>query len=125
MLHLKNIIYINRNSYRSIYLQICDQLITLIKSGKLLPSTRLPGTRKLSEDLTLHRKTVIAAYAELEIQGWIETIPSKGTFVSKTLPIVKPEDLKFEDITNKNILHTNFTFNRNQNLSNFCGISEY
>ena len=71
MLHLKNIIYINRNSYRSIYLQICDQLITLIKSGKLLPSTRLPGTRKLSEDLTLHRKTVIAAYAELEIQGWI------------------------------------------------------
>ena len=119
MLHLKNIIYINRNSYRSIYLQICDQLITLIKSGKLLPSTRLPGTRKLSEDLTLHRKTVIAAYAELEIQGWIETIPSKGTFVSKTLPIVKLEDLKFEDITKKNILHTNFNFNTNQNLSNY------
>ncbi len=87
----KNII-LDRDSNRNLYLQICDQIIGFIKSGKLPPSTRLPGTRKLAEDLNIHRKTVIAAYDELIAQGWIKTVPAKGTFVSNTLPIIKTQN---------------------------------
>lgn len=44
----------------------------------------MPGSRTLSELLQLHRKTVIAAYEEMDSQGWIETRPNKGTYVIYT-----------------------------------------
>ncbi|AXT49868.1 PLP-dependent aminotransferase family protein [Aquimarina sp. BL5] len=90
----KSNIDLDRNSNRHLYLQLCDQMIGFIKSGKLAPSSKLPGSRKLSEDLSIHRKTVIAAYDELMSQGWIESIPARGTFVSQDLPIVNPKKLK-------------------------------
>ena len=92
MFPFKNNIILNRDRNRNLYLQVCDQIIGFIKSGKLPPSTKLPGTRKLAEDLLIHRKTVIAAYEELMAQGWIETLPARGTFVSSTLPIVKTKN---------------------------------
>ncbi|MDY8135699.1 PLP-dependent aminotransferase family protein [Aquimarina sp. 2201CG5-10] len=89
----KNNIILDRNINRSLYLQLCDQIIGFIKSGKLTPSSKLPGSRKLAEDFNIHRKTVIAAYEELIAQGWIETIPAKGTFVTASLPIIHPKKL--------------------------------
>ncbi|WP_103068418.1 MocR-like pyridoxine biosynthesis transcription factor PdxR [Aquimarina sediminis] len=91
MFPFKNNINLIRDSNRNLYLQLCDQVIGYIKSGKLPPSTKLPGSRKLAEDLCIHRKTVIAAYEELISQGWIETIPARGTFVTGSLPIINPE----------------------------------
>ncbi|WP_025740340.1 MocR-like pyridoxine biosynthesis transcription factor PdxR [Aquimarina pacifica] len=92
MFPFKNNIILTRTANRTLYLQLSDQLIRYIKSGKLPPATKLPGSRKLAEDLMIHRKTVIAAYDELISQGWIETIPAKGTFVTSTLPIINPKD---------------------------------
>ncbi|SEK55189.1 GntR family transcriptional regulator / MocR family aminotransferase [Aquimarina amphilecti] len=89
----KSNIIIDRASSRHIYLQLCDQIIGFIKSGKLAPSTKLPGSRKLSEDLNIHRKTVVAAYDELMSQDWIQSIPAKGTFVNKNLPIINPKKI--------------------------------
>ncbi|MBP2832651.1 PLP-dependent aminotransferase family protein [Aquimarina sp. U1-2] len=91
MFPFKSNIVLDRTSNRNLYLQLCDQIIGFIKSGKLLPSTKLPGSRRLSEDLKIHRKTVIAAYDELLSQGWIETLPARGTFVNSILPIIKPQ----------------------------------
>ncbi|MBW1298718.1 PLP-dependent aminotransferase family protein [Aquimarina litoralis] len=111
----KSNIILDRNSNRHLYLQLCDQMIGFIKSGKLAPSTKLPGSRKLSEDLEIHRKTVVAAYDELMSQGWIESIPAKGSFVSKDLPIVVPK--KFQN--GKNIDPNNvigFSFKKRKHL---------
>lgn len=91
MIALKPLIKIDRASDASIYLQINNALIHLIKNGILESGLKLPGSRSLAEDLGVHRKTVVAAYDELISQGWIITIPSKGTFVSDQLPEVKPE----------------------------------
>lgn len=93
MFPFKNNIHLQRSANRNLYLQLCDQIIGFIKSGKLPPSTKLPGSRKLAEDLDIHRKTVIAAYEELISQGWIETIPARGTFVSSSLPIINPKKI--------------------------------
>jgi len=97
----KSTIKLNRNSHRPIYLQLCDQIIGFIKSGTLSPSTKLPGSRKLSEDLQVHRKTVVAAYEELMSQGWIKSFPSKGTYVCHDLPIITPKH--FNKVTSKKI----------------------
>ncbi len=117
MFPFKNNIVLDRNSNRSLYLQVSDQIIGFIKSGKLIPSTKLPGSRKLSSDLNVHRKTVIAAYEELISQGWIETYPSKGTFVTSTLPIIKPH---YFDPNNSKVdfkKESGFSFNRRLNLA--------
>ena len=99
MIALKNLIEIDRSSDTSIYLQINNALIHLMKSGILESGLKLPGSRRLADDLSIHRKTVVAAYDELISQGWIVTLPSKGTFVSDQLPEVKPggliEEAKF------------------------------
>jgi len=74
-------ISLDRNSKTPIYLQLTQQLINAIQRGYLLAGTKMPGSRTLSEILQLHRKTVIAAYEELNGQGWIETRPNKGSYV--------------------------------------------
>ena len=74
-------IQLDRNSKTPIYLQLAQQLINAIQRGYLLPGSKIPGSRALSELLQLHRKTVIAAYEDLHHQGWIAIKPNKGAYV--------------------------------------------
>jgi GntR family transcriptional regulator/MocR family aminotransferase len=90
MISFKPLIQLDREADLPIFLQLHNALVKLIKSGILKGGAKLPGTRGLAEQLTLHRKTVIAAYDELLSQGWTESIPSKGTFVSNKLPEIQP-----------------------------------
>ncbi|WP_282079024.1 PLP-dependent aminotransferase family protein [Aquimarina algiphila] len=123
MFPFKNNIILDRNINRNLYLQLCDQIIGFIKSGKLPPSTKLPGSRKLAENLSIHRKTVIASYEELISQGWIETIPARGTFVSSILPIVNPLgfDRSFAEMKTKD--KSGFTFSKRTHLVRKLSIS--
>ena len=77
----KSFIQIDKLADKAIYLQIAYQLINAIQRGVLIPGIQLPGSRQLSEILGLHRKTIIAAYDELDAQGWIEIRPNKGSFI--------------------------------------------
>lgn len=77
---------IDRKSKPALYLQLANQFIVLIKEKKLVPKTKLPGSRTLSELLSVHRKTIVACYEELLLQGWVESIPQKGTFINANLP---------------------------------------
>ena len=77
----ESFILINRNSEISIYMQISNQLINAIQRGVLPFGIKLPGTRALSIILNVHRNTIVAAYDELFAQGWVESLPNKGTFV--------------------------------------------
>ena len=47
------------------------------------PGEPLPSIRPLAEELRVNRNTVAKAYAELESQGVIETIPGKGCFLKE------------------------------------------
>jgi GntR family transcriptional regulator/MocR family aminotransferase len=77
----KSVIRIDKSLDRPVYLQIAHQMINAIQRGVLLNGIQLPGTRNLAHDLDVHRKTVIAAYDELDAQGWTVIKPNKGTFV--------------------------------------------
>lgn len=79
---VKGIVVLERSAAVPVYVQIARQVTNAIQRGVLTTGVRLPGTRKLSELLVVHRKTAVAAYEELTAQGWIETQPSKGTFVA-------------------------------------------
>jgi GntR family transcriptional regulator/MocR family aminotransferase len=68
------------------FLQIARSLTADIQRGRLRPGDRLPGSRRLAASLRVHRNTVLAALAELIAEGWIETAPGHGTFVTRALP---------------------------------------
>ncbi|MCE6992852.1 PLP-dependent aminotransferase family protein [Dyadobacter sp. CY323] len=91
----KNVILLDRLSGTPVYLQIARQMINAIQRGVLVTGVKLPGTRSLAEILDVHRKTVVAAYHELDAQGWIEMLPNKGTFVTKKSPIADSNALPF------------------------------
>lgn len=90
MLPYKTLLAISRNSEMPIYLQISKGLIEQISNGLLLPGSKLPSSRELSNLLEVHRKTIVAAYHELEAQGWIDTRKTAGTYVNEDLPLHKP-----------------------------------
>ncbi len=71
-----------------LFVQIARALAEDIRRGRLKPGAPLPGSRALATTLRVHRNTVLAAYQELEAQGWISTAPARGTFVSTALPDV-------------------------------------
>ena len=63
------------------YLQLVDQVRYAAATGALRPGESLPSIRPLAEELRLNRNTIAKAYAELESQGVIETLPGKGCFL--------------------------------------------
>lgn len=93
MFPYKTTIQLDRKSNQALYIQLSNQLIKLIKSNRLPSNTKLPGSRILSELLGVHRKTIVACYEELILQGWIESIAKKGTFVHQNLPELHQQKL--------------------------------
>lgn len=72
---------INFKSGKPVYLQVVDQIKAAAASGTLQNGEPLPSIRPLAEELRINRNTIAKAYAELENQGVIETIPGKGCFL--------------------------------------------
>ncbi|MGC1632924.1 MAG: PLP-dependent aminotransferase family protein [Gelidibacter sp.] len=72
---------IDRRKKDAVYMQIVYQFINAVKSNLLEDDDQLPGSRKIAEDLQVHRKTVVAALTELQEQGWVKTVPNVGVFV--------------------------------------------
>lgn len=97
----KTLIDLKKESSLPIYLQIANEIIKNIQSGMLKTGTKLLSSRQMAELLSLHRKTVVAAYDELYSQGWIEIFPKKGTFIAQHLPNVKPVQLSKQDFEAK------------------------
>jgi GntR family transcriptional regulator / MocR family aminotransferase len=114
MLPYSNLITIKKDSQIPVYLQITNSFIRLIKEGILARGTKLPGSRALSETINVHRKTIIAALDELQAQGWIYTTPSRGTYISETIPDIVPAGKKPAETTDRT--RAGFYLKKNTNL---------
>ncbi len=114
MFPFKTSISIDRRLQQPVYLQIANQLIELITARKLPPETKLPGSRTLADLLQVHRKTVVASYDELLLQGWLESIPKRGTFVHRKLPEFSRQD--FSEQTEQNVLSAGFSYKHHPGL---------
>lgn len=80
-------IHLNSRDPRPIYEQIMDNLRRLIISGGVAPGERLPSVRELAAQLAINPNTIQRAYRELENQGYLMTLPGKGTFAAENLSL--------------------------------------
>jgi GntR family transcriptional regulator len=85
------LLQIDFKSGKPVYLQVVDQVRYAAASGGLRAGESLPSIRPLAEELRVNRNTIAKAYAELESQGIIETIPGKGCFLKENhTPFTRP-----------------------------------
>jgi DNA-binding transcriptional regulator YhcF (GntR family) len=77
------LLQIDFKSGKPVYLQLVDQVRYAAAAGGLRPGEPLPSIRPLAEELRVNRNTIAKAYAELESQGIIETLPGKGCFLKE------------------------------------------
>ena len=76
-------IQINYRDTRPFYQQIKDNVRHLVVSGALKKDDKLPSVRELAASLAINPNTIQRAYRELENEGYIYTLPGKGTFAAE------------------------------------------
>lgn len=85
---------IDERTEKTIFLKLTNQIISEILNGRLKKGTKLPGTRNLATELKINRKTVQLVYEDLEAQGWLNSKPRQGTFVSDYFPDLNSKENK-------------------------------
>ena len=88
-------IILTNTSTKPIYEQITSQIKEMILKGELKPGDPMPSMRKLAKDLHVSVITTQRAYDDLVKDGFIITIPAKGTFVStENQDFIREENLR-------------------------------
>ena len=84
-------VHLDYRDARPIYTQIVDGFREQIIAGILQQGDKLPSVRELAAELTINPNTIQRAYRELETQGWIASVPGKGSFICGVSPVRDPE----------------------------------
>ena len=79
---VRGMISLNYRDSRPIYEQIKDGLRKLIVTGALRADEKLPSVRSLAGQLAINPNTIQRAYNELEGEGYIYSVPGKGSFAA-------------------------------------------
>ena len=94
-------IIISNGTDTPIFKQIKNSIKESICNNNLKEGEALPSVRSLATDLKISFLTVKRAYDELEEEGFIKTIPGKGSFIApKNLELIK-EEKEIEKLTSK------------------------
>ncbi len=93
-------IQLSTDGGKCLYQQIYEHIKEEIRKGKLLAGERLPSARSLAEYLQVARSTVDFAYGQLVAEGYVESRPQRGFFVSRIEELLHVQDFE-EDIQGK------------------------
>lgn len=88
-------IIISNSSSEPIYEQIKNSIKSQIIDGSLKEEEALPSIRSLARELEISVITTKRAYSELEKEGFIVTVPGKGSFIaSQNKEFLREQKLK-------------------------------
>lgn len=73
-------------AYAPLFRRLSDALRKAILDGRLPPGTAVPSVRDLSSSLGISRATVLRAFADLQAQGYLDSLSGSATYVSRKLP---------------------------------------
>ena len=85
-------ITVDMRDRKPIYEQLIDNIRALAVQGHLKPDEHLPSVRALAAELAINPNTIQKAYAELERQGVIYSLPGRGNFISPDIGAVAKQE---------------------------------
>lgn len=99
---------------RPLYQYLYECLKEDIQKGRLPAHTRLPSKRELARDNKISIKTVMNAYEQLSVEGYITSKEKKGYFVApiERMPQYRPEPLTYPPIYVEKQWFVDFTTNQ-------------
>ena len=86
-------IQLHPESSKTLYEQIYEFIRDEIRAGRLLQHEKLPSARFLAEYLQVSRTTVDMAYDQLVSEGYLESRPRRGYFVSACEELYRMEEM--------------------------------
>lgn len=86
----------NFSGKQDVYIEVAEKYREYIKLGLIKNGDKLPSIRMAASELGINPNTMARAYALLEDEGYISSIPKKGIYVTYAEEQNKKED------TNKN-----------------------
>lgn len=119
------VIQLSGTDSRCLYQQIYEHIRDEIRKGKLLTGEKLPSTRLLAEYLQVSRSTVDFAYGQLVAEGYVESRPCSGYFVSQVedvLSLTLEEPVRYgkgKDVPNS----ASKQKRQKQDADRLCGVS--
>ena len=87
---------LNYRDPQPIYEQVKSEFRRLILSGALPRGEKLPSVRELAGSLAINPNTIQRAYRELEAEGYILSMPGKGSFVADATDLERQKRLDAE-----------------------------
>ena len=108
-------IQLDPDSGLTLYEQIYEYIRNEIRTGNLLRNEKLPSARFLSEYLQVSRTTVDMAYGQLAAEGYVESQPRRGYFVSAFEELYALEQGRQETLTE--------SVNENDTSVTYCDFS--
>lgn len=73
---------LNYRDSRPIYEQIKDGLRRMIVTSAMAQDEKLPSVRAMATQLSINPNTIQRAYESLEAEGYVYSIPGKGSFAA-------------------------------------------
>jgi len=70
------------SGHQDIYLEIAERYKEYIRQGIIKNGEKLPSVRVAAGELSVNPNTVAKAYAKLEQEGYICSLPKKGVYVT-------------------------------------------
>lgn len=105
---LNDFIIIDKNEKAPLYRQIYLSVRKSIENGSLKKGTKVPSIRRLSDDLSVSKTTITAAYEQLCVEGYIKNVPRSGFYVEAEF-LSRPKSFETEN-TDKNEQKSFFEF---------------
>lgn len=93
MKNMNSIINLDYQNRTPIYEQIINEFERYVALGILNPKEQIPSIRELASTLGINPNTVKKAYEKLEAKGIIQTVSTKGTFISDHVDNVASEKI--------------------------------
>src|SRR5690242_2111854 len=94
------------------YQELASFITGLVDNGTLLPGSRVPSLREISERRRTSLSTALQAYRALEDRGVLEARPQSGFYVaarariSLAMPVISKPPATATDVTISNVVST-------------------
>lgn len=76
-------IKIDKKAKMPVYIQLYEEISKAILNGMLKAGDRMPATRLLSKEFSIARNSVVQAYEQLCLEGYISSQTGAGTYVTQ------------------------------------------